>query len=41
MSDRRLIPHIRRYPPVGGILFSWQGGLLQRTNYNNQIWTAR
>ena len=30
--------HIRHYPPVGGILFSWQGGLLQRTNYNNQIW---
>jgi hypothetical protein len=30
--------HIRQYPPVEGIVFTWQGGLIQRTYYNNQIW---
>jgi len=30
--------HIRRHPPVDGILFTWQGGLIHRTHYNNGVW---
>lgn len=30
--------HIRQYPPVNGVLFTWQGGLIHRTYYNNGIW---
>ncbi|MBA3360017.1 MAG: site-specific integrase [Acidimicrobiia bacterium] len=30
--------HVRQYPSVDGVLFTWQRGLIQRTYYNNQIW---